>query len=102
MQSQENLIQDQLQRKQEELQKTIVKQQEELKKITKQLLMARCGILPTFMDVCNIGLQFYLILSCIQTIKLCLGFFTNIHTDFRANNSTRDLYQSNNLFQYQW
>ncbi|NP_001164531.1 clock [Acyrthosiphon pisum] len=48
--SQENLIQDQLQRKQEELQKTIVKQQEELKKITKQLLMARCGILPTFMD----------------------------------------------------
>lgn len=53
MQSQENLIQDQLQRKQEQLQKTIVKQQEELKKITKQLLMARCGILPTFMDVCN-------------------------------------------------
>ncbi|XP_025201591.1 circadian locomoter output cycles protein kaput-like isoform X2 [Melanaphis sacchari] len=48
--SQENLIQDQLQRKQEQLQKTIVKQQEELKKITKQLLMARCGILPTFMD----------------------------------------------------
>jgi len=46
----ENLIQDQLQRKQEQLQKTIVKQQEELRKISEQLLMARCGILPSFMD----------------------------------------------------
>jgi len=52
--SQENLIHDQLQRKQEQLQKTIVKQQEELKKITKQLIMARCGILPTFIDVCDL------------------------------------------------
>lgn len=50
-QSQENIIQDQLKRKQEQLQKTIVKQQEELRKISEQLLMARCGILPSFMDV---------------------------------------------------
>jgi len=48
--SPENLIQGELERKQEQLQKTIVKQQEELRKISEQLLMARCGILPSFMD----------------------------------------------------
>ncbi|XP_050443431.1 circadian locomoter output cycles protein kaput-like [Adelges cooleyi] len=48
--SPENIIQDQLQRKQEQLQKTIVKQQEELRKVSEQLLMARCGILPSYID----------------------------------------------------
>lgn len=47
----ENIIQDQLQRKQEQLQKTIVRQQEELRKVSEQLLMARCGILPSYIDV---------------------------------------------------
>lgn len=62
----ENLIQDQLQRKQEQLQKTIVKQQEELRKISEQLLMAQCGILPSFMDdVINFNLKI-----CIQKLKL--------------------------------
>ncbi|XP_050546594.1 circadian locomoter output cycles protein kaput-like isoform X2 [Daktulosphaira vitifoliae] len=46
----ENIIQDQLQRKQEQLQKTIVRQQEELRKVSEQLLMARCGILPSYID----------------------------------------------------
>ncbi|XP_059609357.1 circadian locomoter output cycles protein kaput [Phlebotomus argentipes] len=39
-------IQDQLQRKHEELQHLIVQQQEELRRVSEQLLMARYGLLP--------------------------------------------------------
>ncbi|CAH0390848.1 unnamed protein product [Bemisia tabaci] len=46
MASNQSEIQDQLQRKHEELQQLIVQQQEELRKIHEQLIMAKCGFLP--------------------------------------------------------
>jgi circadian locomoter output cycles kaput protein len=42
----QNQIQDELQRKHEELQHLIVQQQEELRRVSEQLLMARYGLLP--------------------------------------------------------
>lgn len=44
-------IQDQLQRKHEELQQLIVQQQEELRRVSEQLLMARYGLLPSIVSV---------------------------------------------------
>lgn len=44
-------IQDQLQRKHEELQQLIVHQQEELRRVSEQLLMARYGLLPSIVNV---------------------------------------------------
>uniref|UniRef100_A0A1L8DGZ4 Putative aryl-hydrocarbon receptor nuclear translocator n=1 Tax=Nyssomyia neivai TaxID=330878 RepID=A0A1L8DGZ4_9DIPT len=44
-------IQDQLQRKHEELQHLIVQQQEELRRVSEQLLMARYGLLPSIVNV---------------------------------------------------
>lgn len=43
----QNHFQDHLQRKHEELQKMIAQQQDELRRVSEQLFMARCGILPT-------------------------------------------------------
>ncbi|XP_055380782.1 circadian locomoter output cycles protein kaput [Condylostylus longicornis] len=43
-------VQDQLQRKHEELQKLIVQQQEELRRVSEQLLMARYGLLPQIVE----------------------------------------------------
>lgn len=45
-------IQDQLQRKHEQLQQLIVQQQEELRMVSEQLLMARYGIIPPIVNVC--------------------------------------------------
>ena len=47
----QNQIQDQLQRKHEELQHLIVQQQEELRRVQEQLLMARYGIIPSIVNV---------------------------------------------------
>lgn len=44
-------IQDQLQRKHEELQQLIVQQQEELRHVSEQLLIARYGLLPSIVNV---------------------------------------------------
>ncbi|XP_021914831.1 circadian locomoter output cycles protein kaput [Zootermopsis nevadensis] len=44
--SSQSQIQEQLQRKHEELQRLIVQQQEELQRVSEQLLMARYGLLP--------------------------------------------------------
>lgn len=72
-----------MQRKQEQLQKTIVKQQEELRKISEQLLMARCGILPSFMDV----------------IKLILNYVKKEKNVFKKNAIFRFLYKYHLLHQ---
>lgn len=56
MTSTQSHIQDQLQRKHEELQQLIVQQQEELRRVSEQLLMARYGLLPSIVNVavpCN-------------------------------------------------
>lgn len=44
-------IQSHLQRKHEELQKLIVQQQDELRRVSEQLFMARCGIIPSIVNV---------------------------------------------------
>lgn len=49
--SAQNQIQDHLQRKHEELQKLIVQQQDELRRVSEQLFMARYGILPSIVNV---------------------------------------------------
>lgn len=51
MSSTQSHIQDQLQRKHEELQQLIVQQQEELRRVSEQLLMARYGLLPSIVNV---------------------------------------------------
>lgn len=51
MTSTQTHIQDQLQRKHEELQQLIVQQQEELRRVSEQLLMARYGLLPSIVNV---------------------------------------------------
>lgn len=51
MTSTQSHIQDQLQRKHEELQQLIVQQQEELRRVSEQLLMARYGLLPSIVNV---------------------------------------------------
>jgi circadian locomoter output cycles kaput protein len=47
----QNHIQDHLQRKHEELQKLIVQQQDELRRVSEQLFMARHGIIPSIVNV---------------------------------------------------
>ncbi|KAJ8672867.1 hypothetical protein QAD02_004127 [Eretmocerus hayati] len=47
----QNQIQDELQRKHEELQQLIVHQQEELRRVSEQLLIARYGIFPPLLNV---------------------------------------------------
>jgi circadian locomoter output cycle kaput protein len=47
----QNQIQDHLQRKHEELQKMIVQQQDELRRVSEQLFMARYGLLPPIVNV---------------------------------------------------
>ncbi|XP_034935432.1 circadian locomoter output cycles protein kaput [Chelonus insularis] len=47
----QNQIQDELQRKHEELQQLIVHQQEELRRVSEQLLIARYGTLPPLINV---------------------------------------------------
>lgn len=52
MTSAQNQIQDELQRKHEELQQLIVHQQEELRRVSEQLFIARYGILTPLLNVC--------------------------------------------------
>lgn len=47
----QNHIQSHLQRKHEELQKLIVQQQDELRRVSEQLFMARYGIIPSIVNV---------------------------------------------------
>ncbi|KXJ82057.1 hypothetical protein RP20_CCG015810 [Aedes albopictus] len=47
----QNQVQDQLQRKHEELQHLIMHQQEELRRVQEQLLMARYGLLPSIVTL---------------------------------------------------
>lgn len=47
----QNQIQDHLQRKHEELQKIIIQQQDELRRVSEQLFMARYGIIPSIVNV---------------------------------------------------
>lgn len=47
----QNQIQDELQRKHEELQQLIVHQQEELRRVSEQLFIARYGILTPLLNV---------------------------------------------------
>lgn len=47
----QNQIQNHLQRKHEELQKQIVQQQDELRRVSEQLFMARYGIVPSIVNV---------------------------------------------------
>lgn len=52
----QNQMQDQLQRKHEELQHLIVQQQEELRRVSEQLIMARYGLLPA--AIVNVSVPF--------------------------------------------
>ncbi|XP_014215354.1 circadian locomoter output cycles protein kaput isoform X2 [Copidosoma floridanum] len=61
----QNQIQDELQRKHEELQQLIVHQQEELKRVSEQLLIARYGI---FSPLLNVGMA-YNANPCQQTTR---------------------------------
>lgn len=55
MSSAQSQIQDQLQRKHEELQQLILQQQEELRRVSEQLVMARYGILsPSLVNVASL------------------------------------------------
>lgn len=47
----QNQVQDHLQRKHEELQRLIVQQQDELRRVSEQLFMARYGIIPSIVNV---------------------------------------------------
>lgn len=47
----QNQIQNHLQRKHEELQKLIVQQQDELRRVSEQIFMARYGIIPSIVNV---------------------------------------------------
>lgn len=47
----QNQIQDHLQRKHEELQKLIIEQQNELRRVSEQLFIARYGIIPSVVNV---------------------------------------------------
>jgi circadian locomoter output cycles kaput protein len=49
--SAQNQMHDHLQRKHEELQKIIVQQQDELRRVSEQLFMARYGIIPSIVNV---------------------------------------------------
>ncbi|XP_058792136.1 circadian locomoter output cycles protein kaput isoform X2 [Phymastichus coffea] len=64
----QNQIQDELQRKHEELQQLIVHQQEELRRVSEQLLIARYGI---FSPLLNVGVSYNANL-CQQTTR-CLN-----------------------------
>lgn len=50
----QNQMQDELQRKHEELQQLIVHQQEELRRVSEQLFFARYGILSPLINVSNV------------------------------------------------
>lgn len=56
MTSTQTHVQDQLQRKHEELQQLIAQQQEELRRVSEQLLMARYGLLPSLPTASNTAL----------------------------------------------
>lgn len=69
----QNQIQDELQRKHEELQQLIVHQQEELRRVSEQLFIARYGILTPLL---NVRISFEMINFAISFFIYC---FLNIH-----------------------
>ncbi|XP_012281769.1 circadian locomoter output cycles protein kaput [Orussus abietinus] len=71
----QNQIQDELQRKHEELQQLIVHQQEELRRVSEQLLIARYGILSPLL---NVGVP-YNANTCQQTSR-CVTNASNVIT----------------------
>jgi circadian locomoter output cycle kaput protein len=74
----QNQIQDHLQRKHEELQKLIVQQQDELRRVSEQLFMARYGILPS---IVNVSLPFVAPIeqaNLIDTGNRCISSTSNL------------------------
>ncbi|XP_076650240.1 circadian locomoter output cycles kaput protein Clock [Halictus rubicundus] len=82
MTPQQNQIQDELQRKHEELQQLIVHQQEELRRVSEQLFIARYGILSPLL---NAGMSYSATNAC-QQMNRC-----------NSNNTTVQLPTSNNV-----
>ncbi|XP_033327673.2 circadian locomoter output cycles kaput protein Clock [Megalopta genalis] len=82
MTPQQNQIQDELQRKHEELQQLIVHQQEELRRVSEQLFIARYGILSPLL---NAGMSYNATNAC-QQMNRC-----------NSNNTTVQLPTSNSV-----
>lgn len=72
----QNQIQDHLQRKHEELQKLIVQQQDELRRVSEQLFMARYGLLPS---IVNVSLPFVANLDSSETGESSRCISTSSH-----------------------
>lgn len=70
----QNQIQDELQRKHEELQQLIVHQQEELRRVSEQLLIARYGIFSPLLNVSV--LLIFLIEACLVAYSINFIFIT--------------------------
>lgn len=70
----QNQIQDELQRKHEELQQLIVHQQEELRRVSEQLLIARYGILSPLL---NVGMPYNATNAC-QQMNRCNSTNSNV------------------------
>ncbi|XP_076668689.1 circadian locomoter output cycles kaput protein Clock isoform X2 [Andrena cerasifolii] len=70
----QNQIQDELQRKHEELQQLIVHQQEELRRVSEQLLIARYGILSPLL---NVGMPYNATNAC-QQMNRCNSNNSNV------------------------
>jgi circadian locomoter output cycle kaput protein len=72
----QNQIQDHLQRKHEELQKLIVKQQDELRRVSEQLFMARYGLIP---PIVNVSLPFVTPMDATDTGESSRCISTSAH-----------------------
>ncbi len=83
----QNQIQDHLQRKHEELQKLIVQQQDELRRVSEQLFMARYGLLPS---IVNVSLPFVAPIDqtdAIQSGSRCINAQPALYQDFQQHPS---------------
>lgn len=75
----QNQIQDELQRKHEELQQLIVHQQEELRRVSEQLFIARYGILSPLLNV-----SVLIDILVIETVlSLAINIFYNKVTEWK-------------------
>ncbi|XP_076623852.1 circadian locomoter output cycles kaput protein Clock isoform X2 [Colletes latitarsis] len=77
----QNQIQDELQRKHEELQQLIVHQQEELRKVSEQLFIARYGILSPLL---NAGIPYNATNTC-QQMNRCNTNNSNVQLPMSSN-----------------
>lgn len=96
--SAQNQIQDHLQRKHEELQKIIIEQQNELRRVSEQLFMARYGIVPS---IVNVSVPHLVVGSEVSESGRCMGGSSAYqeHQQQLENQSQFEVNQSTNTFQ---